>query len=341
MILDEPTAVLTPLEVKEFFDILNKLKAQGKTIILITHKLEEVLEISDDITVMRHGKKVGGLETKDATAEKLATMMVGREVLLRVEKTEAKPGDPVLEVNNLCYKQDDSEKLKNVSFKIHAGEILAIAGVEGNGQTELIEGLTGLKEFNTGTVRFKGQDITNINARKMRDLKISHVPADRLAHGFIKTYSNAENQILGFHHKEPFCNKFGFLNEKKIEEHAQQLIEEFDIRPPLSEVSTGNLSGGNQQKLVIAREFTQNPDLLIISQPTRGVDIGAIEFIHKQIIEQRDKNVAVLLVSAELEEIRSLTDRTLVMYEGEIVGELPGDEFDMQKIGLMMTGQHQ
>ncbi len=339
LILDEPTAVLTPLEVKEFFQILRTLKEQGKTIILITHKLEEVLEVSDQITVMRNGKKVGDLPTSEATAEILANMMVGREVLLRVNKPAVDRGEVVLKVEDLYVETDGKPRLKNVSFEVHEGEILGVAGVEGNGQTELIEALTGLRHSNSGSVWYMGEDVTNRSARKLRETRTAHVPANRKAHGYVASYSNADNLILGFHHMEPFCKKNGFLNQTVIEENAKSLIEKFDVRPPISEISTSSLSGGNQQKLVVAREFHRDPKLLIIAQPTRGVDIGAIEFIHNQILDLRARKVAILLVSAELEEIRSLSDRTLVMWEGEVAGEVTAEEFNIQEVGLLMTGQ--
>lgn len=338
LILDEPTAVLTPLEVREFFQILRRLKSQGKTIIIITHKLEEVLEISDEVTVMRNGKKVGELPTKETTANILANMMVGREVLFKLSRTPVTPGKTVLRVENLCMTVDDKPRLKNVSFELKEGEILGIAGVEGNGQTELVESLTGLRKLDSGTVWYLGEDITNISARKVREHRIAHIPADRKAHGFLPPYSNAENQILGFHYRPPFCRKNGFLRFSRIRSYAEELVKKFDVRPPLPDFPTGSLSGGNQQKVIVSREFSQDPLLLIIAQPTRGIDIGAIEFIHQQILDLRSEKVAVLLISAELEEIRSLSDRTLVMFEGEIAGEVTADTFDMEKVGMMMTG---
>ena len=338
LILDEPTAVLTPLEVKEFFQILRRLKSQGKTIIIITHKLEEVLEISDDVTVMRNGKKVGELSTSDATANILANMMVGREVLFDLNKVDVTPGKTVLKVENLSVTVGDKPRLKNVSFELKEGEILGIAGVEGNGQTELVEALTGLCRLDSGTVWYLGEDITNMSARKVREHGIAHIPADRKAHGFLSSYSNAENQILGFHYRPPFCRKNGFLNFSKIRSYAEELVTKFDIRPPLTDLATGTLSGGNQQKVIVAREFSQNPRLLIIAQPTRGIDIGAIEFIHQQILDLRSEKVAVLLISAELEEIRSLSDRTIIMFEGEVAGEVTADTFEMEKVGMLMTG---
>jgi len=339
LILDEPTAVLTPLEVKEFFQILYRLKDQGKTIIIITHKLEEVLEISDEVTVMQNGKKIGDMLTSEATAKILANMMVGREVLFDLDKKPVEPGEIVLKVENLCLKIEGNDVLKNISFEIKEGEILGIAGVEGNGQTELIESLTGLRKLDSGTVSYQNQDITNQSARKVREHKIAHVPANRKAHGFINTFSNADNQILGFHYTEPYCGKSGFLNFDEIRKNSEKLIEKFDIRPPIIDMPSGNLSGGNQQKLIVSREFDREPKLLIIAQPTRGIDIGAIEFIHQQILDLRQEKVAVLLVSAELEEIRSLSDRTIVMFEGQIAGEVDSNSFDVEKVGLLMTGK--
>lgn len=339
LILDEPTAVLTPLEVKSFFRILKRLKDQGKTIIIITHKLNEVLAISDEVTVMRQGKKVGHLQTKDATPEILATMMVGRTVLLRVNKESAKPGKVVLKLKNVSVTVDKKVKLKNISLEIRAGEVFGIAGVEGNGQTEIVEVLTGLRKMDSGKVEYHGEEITNFSARKIKEKKIGHIPANRKAHGYVEGYSNAENLILGFHHQPRFCKKTGFLNFKKILEYAKEVIEEYKVEPPLTDLPTNNLSGGNQQKLVVAREFSQDPDLLIISQLTRGVDIGAIEFIHQKILDFRDQGKAVLLVSAELEEISSLADRAAVFYEGEISGMIDLEKFDEREIGLMMTGK--
>jgi general nucleoside transport system ATP-binding protein len=339
LILDEPTAVLTPLEVREFFVILKRLKEQGKTIIIITHKLEEVLELSDEVTVMRNGRKVGALPTREADARKLAGLMVGREVLFRLHKQAVTTGATVLQVEKLRLSIHGKERLRDVSFAIREGEILGIAGVEGNGQTELVEVLTGLRRPDEGRIRFLDEEVTGYNARQIRERLIAHVPADRHAHGFLSTYSNADNQILGFHYQPPFCRRNGFLDFSRIRRNAEALIERFDIRPPLIDIPTGTLSGGNQQKLIVSREFHRLPRLLIIAQPTRGIDIGAIEFIHQQILDLRTKKVAVLLVSAELEEIRSLSDRILVMFEGQIAGEVDADSFDMERVGLMMTGR--
>ena len=338
LILDEPTAVLTPLEVKEFFKILIRLKKQGKTVIIITHKLDEVMAVSDQVTVMRSGNRVGQLATKETTSEELSTMMVGRQVL-QIEKEQCSAGKVVLEVKQATVQDGHKNRLDQLSLQIHAGEILGIAGLEGNGQTELIAALTGLIPLTSGKVLYKGKDITNQNAKDIRHCRIGHIPADRKAHGYIATYTNAENLILGFHDQEKFCHQTGFFRFSVIHDYATKLVKQFDLRPALIHLMTGKLSGGNQQKLIIAREFAQNPDLLIIAQPTRGVDIGAIEFIHQKIIELRDQGKAILLVSAELEEIRTLSDRAFVMYEGKISGKIDLQRFNEQEVGLLMTGQ--
>ncbi|HEA47284.1 MAG TPA: ABC transporter ATP-binding protein, partial [bacterium] len=322
LILDEPTAVLTPQEVEELFHIMKSLKEEGKTIVFITHKLKEVMEISDRVTVMRDGKTVGVVETKKTTKEGLARMMVGREVLLKVEKKPPQMGRIVLEVKDLEAVNDRGlSALKGVSFKIRAGEILGIAGVEGNGQTELVEVLTGLRRAMKGRITFWNRDITNASPRKILESKIAHIPEDRHKRGLILDYSVENNLILGSHYRPPMTKGLR-LNFKKISENALELIKKFDIRPANKEIPVSSLSGGNQQKAIVARELSRQPQLLIASQPTRGVDIGAIEFIHRKILEERDKGKAVLLVSAELSEVMSLSDRILVVYEGKIVGEV-------------------
>ena len=339
LILDEPTSVLTPLEVRSFFHILRRLVEQGKTIIIITHKLNEVLEISHEVTVMRGGKKVAQLATQDANPELLATMMVGRDVLLQVDKKPVNPGEALLKVENVSVEVEGQARLKNISFEVRAGEVLGIAGVEGNGQTEIVEILTGLRASDSGRILYRDRSITNVSARQIKERKIGHVPADRKAHGYVPGYSNAQNLILGFHYLPPCCRKNGFFDFEAIESNARHLIQEYNIQPPFSELPTDKLSGGNQQKLIVAREFSRDPELLIVSQLTRGVDIGAIEFIHQKILDLRDQGKAVLLISAELEEIRSLSDRALVFFEGNITGEIDLEHFDEKEIGLMMTGQ--
>ncbi|MGQ0763733.1 MAG: ABC transporter ATP-binding protein [Acidobacteriota bacterium] len=345
LILDEPTAVLTPQEVEEFFAILRSMRAQGKTIVIITHKLDEVLAISDHVTVMRDGKVVGNVKTRETNAAELARMMVGREVLLRVEKPEAKPAGVVLEVRDLSIVgRDGTKRLNNVSLEIRAGEIVGIAGVEGNGQTELIEALAGLipGSHTTGTINFEGRDITRTDARRRKELGIAHVPEDRHRRGLLLDFSLAENTILGVHYRKPAVTGFGnvVLDQKGIQSRTEQVIRDFDVRPPNAALPARALSGGNQQKLIIGREFELPPKFLLVSQPTRGVDIGAIEFIHRKIVAMRDAGCAVLLVSAELEEVTALSDRLIVLHNGEIVGEVDPKVATTEEIGLMMTGGH-
>lgn len=342
LILDEPTAVLTPQEVEEFFAILRRMREQGKTIVIITHKLSEVLAISDNVTVMRDGRVVGDVKTSATNAAELARMMVGREVLLRVEKPAAKTGDTVLSVRDLSIAgRDGGKRLDGVSFAVRAGEIVGIAGVEGNGQTELIEALAGLIPGShvTGTMVFDGQDITRLDARKRRELGIAHVPEDRHRRGLLLDFSLAENTILGVHYRKPAVSGNGILlDQKGILRRTEQVIRDFDVRPPNPALPARALSGGNQQKLIIGREFELPPRLLLVSQPTRGVDIGAIEFIHRKLVALRDAGCAVLLVSAELEEVTSLSDRLLVLHNGKIAGEVDPKTVTNEEIGLMMTG---
>lgn len=337
LILDEPTAVLSPQEVEEFFGILRRMKSQGKTIIIITHKLEEVLAISDEVTVMRDGKSVGNVKTSETSAKDLARMIVGRDVLLRVEKTDAEPAATVLEVKNLTVSGKSGAAVKDVSFTVRAGEIVGIAGIEGNGQTELVEALSGLLKVSGGNVEFDGKDITNRSARDLKELGIAHIPEDRHKRGLLLHWDLAENSILGVHYRPP-VETAGFMNSSAINKRVREIIENFDVRPPDASLPAKSLSGGNQQKLIIGREFELKPKLLLVSQPTRGVDIGAIEFIHSKLIGLRDAGSAVLLVSAELEEVTALADRLLVIREGKIVGEVDPKTTSTADIGLMMTG---
>ena len=338
LILDEPTAVLTPQEVAEFFAILRRMKEQGKTIIIITHKLEEVLAISDEVTVMRDGKSVGNVKTADTTAKDLARMIVGRDVLLRVEKTDAVPTDVVLDVKGLSVQGRHGRAVDDVSFSVRAGEIVGIAGIEGNGQTELIEALAGLIPASGGRIEFEGRDVTGSGARKLKELHIAHIPEDRHRRGLLLNSDLAENSILGVHYRPPVASGPGFMDSSAIEKRVKGIIKNFDVRPPVPELPARSLSGGNQQKLIIGREFELDPKLLLVSQPTRGVDIGAIEFIHRAIIELRDKGRAILLVSAELEEVTALADRLLIIREGKIVGEVDPKTTSVEEIGLLMTG---
>ena len=338
LILDEPTAVLTPQEVAEFFAILRRMKEQGKTIVIITHKLEEVLAISDEVTVMRDGAVVGTVETATTNSAELARMIVGRDVLLRVEKGEAKPSDVVLDVAGLRIERKHGPPVEGVSFSVRSGEIVGIAGVEGNGQTELIECLAGLIRPNAGSIKFSGRDITNASAREVKELGIGHIPEDRLKRGLLKNSDLAENSILGTHYKPPIAAVAGMIDSAAVASRVEGIIERFDVRPADPSLAARSLSGGNQQKLIIGREFELEPKLLLVSQPTRGVDIGAIEFIHRKLVELRDRGAAVLLVSAELEEVTALADRLLVIRDGKIVGEVDPRVASVEEIGLMMTG---
>ncbi len=338
LILDEPTAVLSPQEVEEFFGILRRMKEQGKTIIIITHKLEEVLAISDEVTVMRDGKSVGNVRTSETTAKDLARMIVGRDVLLRVEKTDAQPAATVLDVKGLSVSGKHGLAVNGISFSVRMGEIVGIAGIEGNGQTELIEALSGLAKAMSGTIEFDGKDVTNYTARELKEAGIAHIPEDRHKRGLLLHSDLAENSILGVHYRPPVAAAAGIMNSAAIDQRVNEIIDRFDVRPPVASLPAKALSGGNQQKLIIGREFELNPKLLLVSQPTRGVDIGAIEFIHRKLIGLRDSGSAVLLVSAELEEVTALADRLLVIREGKIVGEVDPKVTSTEEIGLMMTG---
>jgi general nucleoside transport system ATP-binding protein len=338
LILDEPTGVLTPQESKELFRVLRDLVKGGKTIIFISHKLNEVLEISDRITVMRRGKVVGHLTTKETTEEEIATMMVGRAVLLRVDKKPAKPGAVVMRVENVSANSDQAvPALRGVSFELRQGEILGIAGVEGNGQSELMEVLAGTRRATAGHVLLGDRDITTYDARTERDAGVAFIPEDRRGTGLVLTFSIAENTILGRERSSRFSWNEILLKLVAIREWARRLVKEFDVRTPSIDVAVRNLSGGNQQKVIVAREIGSQPKVLLAAQPTRGVDIGAIEFIHRRIVQERDAGTAVLLVSAELDEVRSLSDRIAVMYEGRIVS-IEGPDTPEERLGLLMTG---
>jgi len=343
LILDEPTGVLTPAEADHLFRILGQLKEQGKTVILITHKLREIMAITDNVSVMRQGTMVATRETKGTTVEELAELMVGRRVLLRVQKGEANPGEVKLSVRNLTVQ--DSRKVTmvdDVSFDIRAGEIVGIAGVAGNGQSELIEAIAGTRRAVSGAVMLDGKpiDVTGTaDPGELRDRGLAHVPEDRHHVGLVLAFEEAENSILGYHDKPQYLNG-PFLNLKAIEEDAKAKIQAYDIRPANPHLRTANFSGGNQQKIVLAREMEQDPGVLVVGQPTRGVDVGAIEFIHKRLIAMRDAGKAVLVISVELDEIRSLSDRILVMFAGRVVGER-GPEATEGELGLLMAGVEQ
>jgi len=341
LILDEPTAVLTPQETQELFAILRRLVSEmGKTIIIITHKLQEVLEVSHRVSVMRRGKLVGTLDTKDATEQILAEMMVGKEVVFDKFHANQNIGDTLLEVKNLVVRDNRGFVAVNgVSFSIAAGEILGVAGVEGNGQTELVEALTGLRKVEDGNILVNGRDMANRSPSAFRKMGISHIPEDRLKTGLAAEASVNENLMLGYQHRRPF-EGFGMkLNRKAIFQKADQLIRQFDIRTPSGHTKVRSLSGGNMQKLVVAREFSFDSPILIIAQPTRGLDVGAIEFIHRRIIDMRDAGKAILLVSADLDEIFRLSDRIVTIYEGRITGEFKASDVTKQEIGLYMTGK--
>ena len=338
LILDEPTAVLTPQEVDELFVILKALVEQGKSIIFITHKLREVLDVADRITVIRGGKVVGSTTPEEADQNDLASMMVGRDVLLTVDKQPAHPGEVVLSVDNLHVLDEVNHPVvKGVSFEVHAGEILGIAGVQGNGQTELVRALTGLHSPVDGKITLMGEDVTHANSRKITELGTAHIPEDRQKDGLVLSTPIADNLVLNTYYLEPFAKGVG-VQKEKIFENARKLVEKFDVRTPSEYTTVGSLSGGNQQKVIVAREFSRPIKLLIASQPTRGLDVGSIEYIHGRIIEKRDDGVAVLLVSTELDEVMQLSDRIAVMYRGKIVAVLDAATATKEQIGLLMAG---
>lgn len=338
LILDEPTAVLTPQEANDLFRIMRELTQRGVSIIFISHKLKEVLAIADRITVLRGGRVVGETTPAQSDEHSLASMMVGRDVVLTVEKEAAKPGDVVLKVENLRVRDKrDHEAVAGVSFEVCAGEVLGIAGVQGNGQTELVEALTGLTHSFEGKVTLAGQDVTNATPRRLVDIGLAHVPEDRHQYGMINVYPIADNMILNTYHHAPFARGIT-MNNAAIEEYAKKLVAQFDVRTPSVYTKGSSLSGGNQQKMVVAREFSRPIKLLIASQPTRGLDVGSIEFIHKRIIEARDQGVAVLLVSAELDEVMSVSDRIAVMYRGKIVATVDAQTATREQLGLLMAG---
>jgi simple sugar transport system ATP-binding protein len=337
LVLDEPTAVLTPQEAQELFTIVRGLTEQGKSIVFISHKLDEVLAIADRITVLRRGRVIETLPAAGATEEGLARLMVGREVLLRVEKGAAKPGEPLLEVEDLQVVDDRGvEKVRGVSFTVHASEILGIAGIDGNGQTELIDAITGLRRVQSGVVRVGGEDITNDSAEDALDAGLGHIPEDRQRRGLVLDFSLAENIALHDYDRPP-SSRFGWLYPRRLIERAARLLKEFDVRGGGPQTRAASLSGGNQQKVILAREIDRDPGVLIAAQPTRGLDVGAIEFVHRRLVEQRDEGRAVLLVSLELEEILSLSDRILVLYEGRIAGEFPPETTE-EELGVAMIG---
>jgi len=341
LILDEPTGVLTPEEADDLFGVLRTLREQGKTIILITHKLREIMAITENVSVMRQGQMVATLKTAETSPEQLAELMVGRRVLLRVDKGPANPGEPLLAVENLVVTDDRGiPRVKDVSFSVRAGEIVGIAGIAGNGQSELLESISGMRDQKSGVVRLAGEPLSlegDDGAHRARLAGLAHVPEDRQRMGLVVGFEEWENAILGYHYLPDYQNGM-FLDIGKARRAAEAAIATFDIRPANPRLKTANFSGGNQQKIVLAREIGRDPDVLVVGQPTRGVDIGAIEFIHNQLIKLRDAGKAILLVSVELDEIRSLSDRILVMFDGRIVGEADPATATENELGLMMAG---
>ncbi|HEU5138845.1 MAG TPA: ABC transporter ATP-binding protein [Bacillales bacterium] len=339
LIFDEPTAVLTPQEIDELMEIMKKLVEEGKSIILITHKLKEIIKVADRCTVIRLGKSIDTVDVSEADPDKLATMMVGRDVNLSMERNDNKPGDEILTIRNLNVQDERKVSVVNqLNLQVHAGEILGIAGVDGNGQVELVEAITGLRKANSGEILVNGKDITSFTPRKVFEAGVGHIPQDRHKHGLVLDFSVGENMVLQSYYHKPYSSK-GVLNFPVIYNKAQTLIKEFDVRTPSELTPARALSGGNQQKAIVAREIDRSPDLLIAAQPTRGLDVGAIEFIHSKLVEERDRGKAVLLVSFELDEIFNLSDRIAVMYNGEILAEVDPDETNEQELGLLMAGQ--
>ncbi|WP_341245819.1 ABC transporter ATP-binding protein [Nereida ignava] len=342
LILDEPTGVLTPAEADQLFRILQRLKAEGKTIILITHKLREIMDVTDTVSVMRRGEMTATVKTSETSPQQLAELMVGRKVLLRVDKTPAKPREAVLEVKGLNVTDDKGvHRLKGIDLTVRAGEVLGIAGVAGNGQSELLEVLGGI-QFGEGSVKLNGAEIDltgrHSDGQSRRARGIAHVPEDRQREGLIMNFAAWENTGFGYHHDDRYNRSRLMMDNAALRQDTEEKMDRFDVRPPNPKLAAKSFSGGNQQKIVLAREIERNPDLLLIGQPTRGVDIGAIEFIHQQIVALRDQGKAILLVSVELEEILALSDRIAVMFDGQIMGERLPDETDEKELGLMMAG---
>ncbi len=341
LIFDEPTAVLTPQEIEELMQIMKNLAKEGKSILFISHKLNEIMEVADRCTVLRKGKYIGTVEIKNTSKEELSRMMVGRDVDFVVHKEKAKPGDVILDVEGMTVasKVHHNNAVKNVSFKVRAGEIVCIAGIDGNGQTELVYGLTGLEPLKEGRITLCGRDITHASIRDRNTHGMSHIPEDRHKHGLVLDYTLEYNMILQRYFEPQFVSGAGFLRRKNIREYSDKLIEQYDVRSGQGSVTIArSMSGGNQQKAIVAREIDKEPELLVAVQPTRGLDVGAIEYIHKQLVAVRDAGHAVLLVSLELDEVMSVSDRILVMYEGEIVGELDPKKTTVEELGLYMAG---
>ena len=338
LIFDEPTAALTPQEIKELIQIMKRLIEEGKSIILITHKLKEIMEVCDRCTVIRKGKGIGTVNVTETNPDELATLMVGREVQFTTEKKKANPSNEVLNIDKLVvHDARDIVAVNGLNLTVRSGEIVGIAGVDGNGQTELIEAITGLRKAKSGSIKLNGKELTNLTTRQITESGISHIPQDRHKHGLVLDFSIGENMVLQTYYQKPFSNA-GILNYEKIHEKAKSLIEEYDVRTPNEFTVARALSGGNQQKAIIAREVDRSPDLLLAAQPTRGLDVGAIEFIHSKLIEERDKGKAVLLISLELDEVMNVSDRIAVIYEGRIVDVVDPNETNEQELGLLMAG---
>jgi simple sugar transport system ATP-binding protein len=341
LIFDEPTAVLTPQEIEELLQIMKNLAAEGKSILFITHKLNEIVAVADRCSVLRKGKYIGTVNVADCSKADLSRMMVGRDVEFAVQKEEAKPAEVILDVKNMSVASKLSKKnaVNQVSFQVHAGEIVCIAGIDGNGQSELVYGISGLEHLTGGSISLCGKDITKATIRKRSVMGMSHIPEDRHKHGLVLDYTLEDNMVLQRYYTKEFTNKLGFLRRKNIRGYAERLIEQYDVRSGQGPVTLSrSMSGGNQQKAIVAREIDKDPQLLIAVQPTRGLDVGAIEYIHKQIVAQRDAGKAVLLVSLELDEVMTVSDRILAMYEGEIVGELDPKKTTVEELGLYMAG---
>lgn len=339
LIFDEPTAVLTPQEIKDLMIIMKKLIIEGKTIILITHKLKEIKEVADRCTILRKGKYVSTINVNETSEEEMARQMVGREVFFTTNKGKKQVGKDVLQINNIKVKNDKGlDAVKKLSLSVKSGEILGLAGIDGNGQTELIEAITGLRKIEEGSINFLNKRIDKLNIRKRIEAGIGHIPEDRHKHGLVLDYTLEENEILHLYYKEPF-SKHGIINKKQITKYSDKLIKDFDVRSSQgSKTIVRSMSGGNQQKAIIAREVTRSPQLLIAAQPTRGLDVGAIEFIHKRLIEERNKGKAILLISLELDEILNLSDRIAIIYEGKIIDIVDADKTNENEIGYMMAG---
>ena len=339
LIFDEPTASLTPLEIEELIQIMKRLIAEGKSIILITHKLKEIMEVSDRVTIIRKGQGIGTVTTSETNPDQLAEMMVGRQVVFKTEKTEATPKEPVLQIEGLTVKDNRNiERVKNLNLTVRAGEIVGIAGIDGNGQSELIEAITGLRKAASGKIALKGKDITGLKPRKITESGIGHIPQDRHKHGLVLDFPIGHNIALQTYYQKPI-SKGGIIDYKQVNKLAKSIIEEYDVRTPGIHTEARALSGGNQQKAIIGREVYRDPDLLIAALPTRGLDVGAIEFIHRRLIEQRDKGKAVLLISFELDEVMNVSDNIAVIYDGSIMDVVKPYKTTEQELGLLMAGQ--